>query len=130
MAITLLHEGAPIQISQLFRAVRHCAFEFIIEFEFTAGGSVAFKEAHELIDLAVDKMRTNEEAIEIYIFLIHRHLNLLSFASASQFLKYLLVKMRDIENSFLKKVKNPLKVCVLLQELVQLMMRRFPGLET
>ena len=38
--------------------------------------------------------------------------------------------MRDIENSFLKKVKNPLKVCVLLQELVQLMMKRFPGLET
>ncbi len=38
--------------------------------------------------------------------------------------------MRDIENSFLKKVKNPLKVCVLLQELVQLMMQRFPGLET
>ena len=62
--------------------------------------------------------------------MIHRHLNLLSFASASTFLKNLLQKMRDIENSFLKKVKNPLKLCVLLQELVQLMMRRFPGLET
>ncbi len=46
LAIALLHEGAPIQISQLFRAVRHNAYEFIIEFEFTAGGSVAFKEAH------------------------------------------------------------------------------------
>ena len=60
MAVALLHEGAPISISQMFAAVRHNAYEFIIEFEFTAGGSVAFKEAHELIDQAVERMQTNE----------------------------------------------------------------------
>ena len=70
--------------------------------------------------------------MEIYCFILNRHHDIINHVHARKFLEILLNMLYTVtyEGSYMRNFINPLKITVLLLELIGLFKNLFPSLKT
>ncbi len=131
LAEQLVRESYYYQEDYIVTALSYRCFSFAIYFYLNFQRSIVDKGT-QIFEVCISRLKGEFENFEVYLFFIKSYLEKISFGDAEKFVKTierLNAKVGD-EANYITFSKNPIKICVLLIEILRILKTKSQTLQT